>query len=324
MQTNQKIELPKIIAVVGPTASGKTALGIALAKKYNGEIISADSRQIYRGMDIGTAKASIETRDERQETGPSSVSRVPRLMSRGIPHHLIDIKNPDENYTVAEYKRDAESAIKDILKRNKLPIIVGGTGLYVQAALENLDIPEIEADLELRARIETDIQEKGLAVVFDELVALDPEAAYVVDPKNPRRVVRALEVALITGKPFTGQRKKSARIFDALKLGVHILPEVLRERIDGRVDLFMQNCLAREVDALIAKYGTNCIAFDAIGYREIIDSLKGKISIEKAIEEIKLNTWHYAKRQMTWFRRDKEIHWIESEKEAKKLVDDFL
>ena len=171
---------PKIIAIVGPTASGKTSLSIALAKKYNGEIVSADSRQIYRGMDIGTAKPTVAERGD-------------------IPHHLLDIKNPDEEYTVADYKRDALNAIDHILKNMRIPILVGGTGLYIDTVIDNLDIPKIKADPELRASIEKDIRENGLASVFKKLVDRDPEAAYIVDPKNPRRVVRALEVAILTG-----------------------------------------------------------------------------------------------------------------------------
>src|SRR6185369_17141824 len=167
---NQAEGLPKLIAIVGPTASGKTSLSIELARRHGGEIVSADSRQIYRGMDIGTAKPS---RDEM----------------RAVPHHLIDICDPGEDYTVADYQRDAARAIADIIARGKLPIVAGGTGLYVRAILENLDIPRAAADLALRAQIERDIAERGLATVFEQLVARDPEAAYIVDPKNPRRVV---------------------------------------------------------------------------------------------------------------------------------------
>jgi tRNA dimethylallyltransferase len=168
------VNKPKIIAIVGPTASGKTALGIALARKFRGEIVSADSRQIYRGMDVGTAKPTEEER-------------------RAIPHHLIDIKDPNEDYTVANYQRDAIAAINDIIARGNVPLLVGGTGLYVRAIVENLNIPKTVADPKLRAQIEKDIAAVGLVTVFKRLVALDPEVAYVVDPKNPRRVVRALE-----------------------------------------------------------------------------------------------------------------------------------
>ena len=299
------IKKPKIIAIVGPTASGKTGLGISLAKKYHGEIISADSRQVYRGMDIGTAKP---TTSERKE----------------VTHHLIDVADPSEEYTVSDYKRDAMAAIEDILKRKKLPIMVGGTGLYVDAVIDNLDIPKIQADPVLRASIEKDIETLGLATVFKKLVELDPEAAHIVDPKNPRRVVRALEVAILTGEPFTAQRKKNEPLFDALKIGIGPSPEVLRERIDRRVYLMMQDGLVDEVQALIKKYGASCAAFDAIGYREIISYLDGDMSLEQATDIIKHNTWHYAKRQMTWFRKDKNIQWIAKPEAAEKIVAGFL
>ncbi len=279
-----------VIAILGPTASGKTALAVAVAKKFNGEIVSADSRQIYRGMNIGTAK-------------PTSSER------RAIPHHLIDIKNPDEHYTVAEYKADAIAAIKNILRRKKLPILVGGTGLYVKAVLDNLDIPKVSANPKLRAAIESEIKKKGLAAVAKKLVALDPEAANIVDMKNPRRVVRALEVALATGKPFTAQRKARPPLFDALKIGLNPPPDELRKRINARVDRMMRTGLLKEVKRLVKKYGVNCEALNAIGYREIIDCLHGTISLEDAVARIKTNTWRYAKRQMTWFRKDRETHW---------------
>jgi tRNA dimethylallyltransferase len=296
---------PKIIAIVGPTASGKTALSISLAEKYHGEIVSADSRQIYREMNVGTAKPTIAERNS-------------------IPHFLLDIKNPDEEYTVADYKHDATLAIKKILRKKKLPIMVGGTGLYVDAVLDNLTIPKIKADLSLRAKIEKDIADNGLAVVFQRLVNRDPEAAYIVDPKNPRRIVRALEVAIITGKPFTEQRKKNKPLFNALKIGIDPPPEVLRERIDLRIDRMLQDGLVSEVETLVKKYGAACAAFDAIGYREIINYLGGRSSLEQAMDIMKHNTWHYAKRQMTWFRKDKNIRWITKPGEAERIVEKFL
>jgi len=295
----------RLIAIVGPTASGKTALGIALAHTFGGEIVSADSRQIYRGMDIGTAK-------------PTPVER------HAVPHHLIDIKDPNENYTVADYQRDAIAAINDIIARGNVPLLVGGTGLYVRAVLENLDIPKTVADPELRARIEKDIAVVGLAAVFKQLVALDPEAAYVVDPKNPRRVVRALEVARATGVPFTAQRATRAPLFDALALGLNPAPELLRGRIDRRVDEMMRDGLVNEVTTLIKKYGKTSPAFDAIGYREVINYLNGETSIEDAAAAIKINTWHYAKRQMTWFKKYKPTRWIEDGSTASDLAKHFL
>ncbi len=206
---------------------------------------------------------------------------------------------------------------------------MGGTGLYVRAVLENLDIPATAADPALRAQIEREIVSEGLAAVFKKLVARDPEAAYVVDPKNPRRVVRALEVAITTGEPFTAQRRRAEPRYDALKLGLGLPPnpppEQLRKRIDRRIDAMMQDGLVAEVEGLVDDaHGKMPIAFDAIGYREIIDYLNGKISLERAVADMKINTWHYAKRQITWFKKDKEIHWIKDVEEANKLAKKFL
>ncbi len=293
------------MAIVGPTASGKTALAIEIARQFEGEIVSADSRQIYRGMDIGTAK-------------PTAAELA------AAPHHLIDVANPDEEYTVAQYKRDADAAISDILSRKKLPVLAGGTGLYVKAVLENLNIPAVKADPELRAKLEAEINVEGLGTVFQKLVALDPEAAYVVDPANPRRVVRALEVALSTGMPFTAQRKKHEPLYEPLVIGLDLGAEILRERIDKRVDQMMKDGLVTEVESLLKKYGPDLTAFDAIGYREIIKHLNGEAALADAVAEIKMNTWHYAKRQMTWFRKDKNVRWIKDPQESMALVKNFL
>ncbi|MDP3883211.1 MAG: tRNA (adenosine(37)-N6)-dimethylallyltransferase MiaA, partial [Candidatus Staskawiczbacteria bacterium] len=267
------------------------------------EIVSADSRQIYRGMDIGTAKP---------------------LDLEGIPHHLLDIKTPDQNYTVAEYKEDAVKAIQDILKRGNLPILAGGTGLYIKTVVENLDIPKVESDPILRKKIEKDITEKGLEFVFNKLIELDPEATYIVDPKNPRRVVRALEVTLLTQKPFSSQRKTGNPLFNVLEIGISVPNEKLKEKINRRIDEMAKDGLVREIENLIKKYGADQQAFDAIGYREIIEFLNNKITLSQALENMKMNTWHFAKRQMTWFKKDKKIHWISSHEEAEKLVKEFL
>jgi tRNA dimethylallyltransferase len=300
---------PKLIAVVGPTASGKTSLGIALAESFNGEIVSADSRQIYRGMDIGTAKAS-------------------RAELAAIPHHLVDIRNPDEDYTVADFKRDAIAAIDDILSRGKTPFLVGGTGLYIKAVVDNLDIPEIKADPKLRHEIESEIAAEGLPAVFEKLVSLDPEAAYIVDPNNPRRVVRALEVAMITGEPFTAQRRAQEPRYAVCELGIDAAPDILRERIDQRIDAMVRDGLVDEVKRLLKKYrradGGFPTSFDAIGYREIIAYLNGVNSLETAVAAMKLNTWHFAKRQMTWFRKDIRIQWVTDKLEAADRAKQFL
>lgn len=308
---------PRIIAVVGPTASGKTALAIMLAKKYIGEIVSADSRQIYCEMDIGTAKP------------PHDNQKSKRYISEGIPHYLIGIKNLNEDYSVVDYKRDAIRAINSILKRGKLPILVGGTGLYIKAVIDNLTIPEVKADPRLRKKLEAQIQKKGLASVFQKLVSLDPEAAYIVDPKNPRRVIRALEVALKTKFPFSASRKSGPSLFDAVQIGIYPGKEILGKRIKKRTKEMFKNGLVQEVKSLVKKYlpslsygetsGPRCKAFDAIGYREVIDYLGGKISLKEAEERINKNTIRYAKRQMTWFKKDKRIKWIKNQKDINKL-----
>src|SRR3989344_3601156 len=277
-----KLKKPKIIVVVGPTASGKTGLAIKIAKKFGGEIVSADSRQIYRGMDIGTAKPT-------------------KKEMAAIPHYLIDINNPDENYTVAEYKRDAVKAIKSILKKGKLPILVGGTGLYVKSVIDNLEIPNVPPDPKLRQKLELRIKNYGLKSLYNELIKLDPEAAYIVDPHNPGRI-----------------------IFDFIEFGIYRPKEELEKRIDKRIDLMMKDGFLKEVKELVEKYGQNNQNFDTIGYREIIDYLNRKITLPEAVELIKKNTRNYAKRQMTWFRKDKRIRWIKDEKEALSLGASFL
>ncbi len=318
----RRSSVPKILVIVGPTASGKTALSIELAKKLNGEIVSADSRQVYRGMDIGTAKppishvpkgASVKSSAPKKRSGSGAVK-----YAYGIPHHLIDIKNPNEDYAVAEYKRDAITAIRGILKRGKFPILVGGTGLYVKAVVENLDIPKVIANVRLRRKLEQVIRNKGVAYLFQKLIALDPEAAYIVDPKNPRRVIRALEVTLTTGKPFTAQRTKGVPLFDAKIIGMKVPGGILRRRIEQRVDEMMRDGLIKETSGLYKKYG-KVKALDAIGYREIIDFLEKKIPLAEAVRQIKLNTWRYARRQMTWFRKDENIRWISPAKRKSRV-----
>ena len=291
-------------------------MAIKIAKKFNGEIISADSRQIYRGMDIGTAKPKVQ--------GTSGISNFQFIISKKISHYLIDIKNPDENYTVAEYKQDAIKAINKILKKKKLPILVGGTGLYIKSVIDNLNIPEVAPDQKLRKKLEKEIEKYGLKYVFEKLIKLDPEAAYIVDPNNPRRIIRALEVAIKTKKPFSVQRKAGKPLFDFLEIGINWPKNILNKRINKRVDLMIEEGLVSEVKNLIKKYGSKQQSFDAIGYREIINYLNKKTTLNEAKNLIKKNTRHYAKRQMTWFRKNKRIHWIRNEKETEKLVKNFL
>ncbi len=322
MLKNKSI-LPRVIVILGPTASGKSDLAIKLAKKFDGEIISADSRQIYRSLNIGSGKI---TKKEMQ----------------GIPHHLIDIKNPNQDYTVAEYKRDCLKVIKKVLHKNKLPILIGGTGLYIKAVIDNLEIPEVKPNPDLRKKLEKELKEKGLNYLYEKLIKLDPEAAHIIDKYNPRRVIRALEITLQTKKPFSAQRKQGEKLFNALQIGINVPSEKLKERIEKRVNQMVKKGLVREVENLLKKYPAELPVFDAIGYREIINYLKDtdkyglklintdisinqlnqykSANLKEVIELIKKNTWQYAKRQMTWFKKDKEIHWIRNKREAFRLL----
>jgi len=362
---NLSKKLPKIIVIVGSTASGKSALAIKIAKHLSqhstgAEIVSADSRQIYRGMDIGTAKPEIQRilgisnfaysaeaasaakagqfLISKQTPNPKSQKLknliTNPLIAEGISHYLIDIKNPDQEYTVARYKKDCIAAIRKILKKGKLPILVGGTGLYVKAVVENLEIPAVKPNPDLRRKLEQRIEKQGLETLCRELVERDPEAAQTVDAKNPRRVIRALEIAMMTKRPFSSQRKKGQALFDPLKIGIMPPRDEFRKRIEGRVDEMVNNGLVAEVKNLIKKYGTKPAAFDAIGYREIIDYLQAQTNVEnfprksailnEAIDVIKKNTLSFAKRQMTWFKKDPEIKWIKNDREALALIEEFL
>lgn len=300
-----------LIVILGPTASGKSEMAIKLAKKFNGEIVSADSRQIYRGLNIGTAKP---TKKEMKEIG----------------HYLIDIKKPGQHYNTAQYKKEALEAINKIIKKpavhtlGKIPFLVGGTGLYIQSIVDNLEIPQVRPDWKLRKKLESQIKKRGVFSLYDKLVRIDPEAAYIIDFNNPRRVIRALEVAIKTKKPFSQQRKMGEPLFDILEIGLNPGKEKLKNNIEKRTEKMIKTGLLAEVKNLIKKYNKNLPTFDAIGYREIIDYFNGRNSLKKAIEKIKTNTWQFAKRQMTWFKRDKRIHWIKNQKEAEKLVKEFL
>jgi len=290
----------KLIVILGPTASGKTELAIKLAKEFHGEIISADSRQIYKEMDIGTAKP---TEKERKE----------------VPHHLINLISPNKEFNVALYKELTIKKIKEVIKKGKIPFLVGGTGLYISAICDNLDFPGVPPNKELREELEKKDKEE----LFKIYKKLDPEGAKYIDKDNKRRLIRAIEVSKITKKPFWKQRKKRKPLFDILEIGIKRDKEELEKRIKERVKKMIKIGLEKEAKNLFQKYG-NIPSLETIGYQEWKGFFEGKINREKVIEEIILHTKQYAKRQMTWFKKDIRIYWIKDTKEAKKLIKNFL
>lgn len=280
-------KLPKVIAVVGATASGKTSYAIELAKQINGEIISADSRLVYKGMDIGTAKPTVE---ERQ----------------GIPHHLIDVVEPEENYSAGWYAKDARKSIKDIISRGKTPIIAGGTGLYFRILLENYDLPEMNADYELREELAS----KSFEELFEILSRLDEKAANSVEQNDKKKLIRYIEIVKHTGKPLHLARGvKNEKEFEVEWIGLNFPREELYNRINKRVDLMVEQGLIDETKQLLEKHGRIPNIVDTIGYREIISYLDGELSLDEAKDKLKQNTRNYAKRQLTWFRKNEEINW---------------
>lgn len=277
----------KVIAIVGATASGKTAYAVDLAQKIDGEIISADSRYVYKGLDIGTAKPGI---DER----------------KGIPHYMIDIVEPDFNYSAGLYAKQAKECIKDILSRGKTPIVAGGTGLYLRVLLENYDLPNIEPDYNLR----DELAKLSFDELYDILYKLDKESAESVARNDKKKLIRYIEVVKLTGLPLSKARgKKDEDEFDIEWIGLNFPREELYERINKRVDLMIDEGLIEETKNLLNKYGRIPNIVDTIGYREIISYLDGETSLERAKELLKQNTRNYAKRQLTWFRKNENIKW---------------
>ena len=312
---------------MGPTASGKTALGIELAKEFNGEVVSADSRMVYGGMEIGTAvpKGTLSL----PAAGRHAAIRLGRGISEavltveGVQHYLIGIEEPNELFTVVDWREQAIAVIDDILHRDKLPIVVGGTGLYFSALLNNFEIPHGIADMALREKIESAIRTKE-SWPIEQLLALDPDAATLVDLKNPRRVARALEVCLATNKPFTQQLNKKTPLYDALQIGLSVPKEELEKRLALRTDQQLRDGLLDEVKRLKERYGCDVPVMQGFVYKEMCQYLAGELSIEQAKEQIDLRNRQYAKRQMTWFARDQRIRWIQESSEAKPLLREFL
>lgn len=307
------MNLPKVVAVIGPTASGKTDLGIFLAKKFNGEVVNFDSRQIYTKMNIGTAKPA----GERQEIEGRKVYLV-----EGVAHRLMDFVDPGTDYSLANFKEDAFKVIDDVLSRGKLPILVGGTGLYFWGVIDNLDLTKTEPNKELRAELES----KTPTELVEMLKEQDPESAALIDLKNPRRVLRALEVFLSTGESFVSRRGKSDPRYNVLQIGLSWPREVLNTRIDQRVEQQIEDGLVEETKKLAAEYSWKLPSMSGIGYRQMGYFLREEMSLEEAIEVLKRDTRQYAKRQMTWFKRDKKINWIDGpdEMRTEELVRAFL
>ena len=284
----------KLIVIVGPTAVGKTSTSILLAQQLNGEVVSADSRYFYRGMDIGTAKPYEEEME-------------------GILHHLIDVADPDENWSLALFQRKAYEVIDDIHSRGKVPIMVGGTGQYVEAITDGWQIPKQRANEALREELNRWAEEVGTEGLHQRLSVLDPEAASNIDYRNVRRTIRALEVIFLTGKKFSDQRMKKEPRYEICRIGLNRSREELYQRVDQRIELMMEMGLVKEVRALLKKgYAHDLPAFSAIGYREIIQYVRGEISKEEAVMLIKRNTRKFVRRQSNWFKlEDPNIQWFE-------------
>ncbi|MFZ2970745.1 MAG: tRNA (adenosine(37)-N6)-dimethylallyltransferase MiaA [Minisyncoccia bacterium] len=306
-------KLKPLIVIVGPTASGKSELALKLAKQYNGEIINADSRQIYKEMDIGTNKLEIGNCSLKCKNNIQySISN--------IPVHLINIRYPNQAFSLAQYKRLAIQIIRDIHERGKIPILVGGTGLYISSIVNNLEIPKAPPNHKIRNKLE----KKSVKQLFNMLNKADPKSAGIIGPRNKRKIIRALEVYKITGKPFSSQQIKGKPLFDVLQIGIKIDREKLYKKIDKRVDLMIKDGLIDETKYLVKKYSNELPAMTGIGYREINQCLKGETSMEEASQLIKFRTHHYARRQMTWFKRDERINWVANYKTALKNINGFL
>ncbi|MDO8599119.1 MAG: tRNA (adenosine(37)-N6)-dimethylallyltransferase MiaA [bacterium] len=293
------VNRPNIVVIVGPTGSGKTDLAVRLARRFHGELIAADSRTVYRGMDIGTAKSSE-------------------------PHYLTDIRNPNAPYSVAEFKTDAERYIQEITARGKLPIVVGGTGLYIQALVDNLTLPALPAQPKLREAFER----KSIRELLTLLRKLDPKAARMIDRKNKRRIIRALEVCVFTGHPFSEQRTRGESRFHVLELGIERTRLALYRRIDARVRGMFRAGLAAEVERLMKRYGSNIEPLRGIIYRDVVEWLQQPIdrrsSIRELAQRIMFANHRYARHQLMWFKRDQRIHWVRTPRQAEKLVREFL
>ena len=287
---------PKILVIVGPTASGKTRMAVELAQRHNGEVISADSMQIYRTMDIGTAKPTQE------EMG-------------GIPHHMIDVADPEEDFSVARYVEMAAQCVDDVLARGKLPIVAGGTGLYIDSLLSGRTFAPFSPDSALRGELERELEEKGGQAMLEALAQVDPEAAQRLHPNDHKRIIRALEVYRSTGKTITQHNRETQAIpprYDALTIGLAFQDrQAMWRRIDQRIDEMVAAGLEDEVRRLLTSgISPKCTAMQAIGYKEFTQALSGEMTWQEAADVVKLRSRQYAKRQLTWFGRNPNTRWV--------------
>ncbi|MCI9087483.1 MAG: tRNA (adenosine(37)-N6)-dimethylallyltransferase MiaA [Clostridia bacterium] len=302
---------PKVIVICGPTASGKTGLSVKLAQAMNGEIISCDSMQIYKDMTIGTAKV---TEEEMQ----------------GIQHYLIDFVSPEERYSVADFQKDSEKAISKILAKRKTPIVVGGTGLYVDTLVYHIQYPEIETDLTYRQQLEKMIEEQGLEALYQKAKEIDLQATEKISNNDQKRIMRILEIYHQTGKTKTQLEIESRREeppYEYLMYAIDMDREKLYDRINQRVDIMMEQGLVEEVQELLRKYKNFPTAMQGLGYKEVVPYLQGDITKEEMIENLKQETRRYAKRQLTWFRKNKEIKWLDglapAEENIQRILEDY-
>jgi len=292
---------PKILCVVGPTACGKTTMGVLLAKRFNGEVVSVDSMQIYRGLTVGTAAPTEKEMD-------------------GVPHHMVAVADMSENWSVARFVAEADKCVQDILSRGKLPILVGGTGLYLDAIVSGREFAGGHAGGEVRRKLQERLAAEGIEELMEELRKVDPAAAERLHISDEKRILRALEVYLETGKTITEHNEETKQIpnkYDAIYIGLAFSDrEDMKDLINRRVDKMVEEGILEEVDMLLAAdLSEDSTALQAIGYKEFFPFRRGEATLEEAVEELKLRSRQYAKRQLTWLRRNKEIHWIYWEKE---------
>ena len=299
---------PKVIVICGPTASGKTSLSIELAKRINGEIVSCDSMQIYQEMNIGTAKPTVEE-------------------MQGIKHYVLDFVSPEERYSVADYKRDAKKAIKEIINKGKTPIVVGGTGLYIDSLIYEIEYPNIKFDEDYRQQLEKRVKEEGLEKLYEEAEKIDPSAIQKISQNDEKRILRILEIYHATGKTKTQQeiesRKKPAE-YDYRVYGLKWDREILYERINKRVDKMIEKGLIEEVKEILKKHKEFPTAMQGLGYKEVVEYLNENDTKEEMIEKIKMETRRYSKRQMTWFRKNKQTIWLDGQAEVESNIDVIL